>query len=246
VSLIDGALSHRTPAGKAIRLPLRLLPAGAVVPIVSGPAAGLKWILGSGPHSCWLGINERRKRRMLAALLRPGAVFFDVGANVGSFTLLAARLVGDGGRVVAFEPVPANVRFLQRHLNLNRFTNVDVFQLAAAAQAGSVRFETTSDRLRGHIADHGQTRVASVSIDQLVAEGAVPLPSCIKIDVEGGELDVLRGGRQVITRAMPHLFVATHSDRLRAECSQLLEGIGYRIEKIDGPWELFAAPRGRS
>ena len=115
-----GWLSNETRLGRLLRLPLRLLPAGAVVPILSGPLRGRRWVVGAGPHGYWLGTYEADKQRLLQTLLREGDCFFDVGANVGFFTLLASALVGRSGRVVAFEPLPQNLAFLRRHLLLNR------------------------------------------------------------------------------------------------------------------------------
>src|SRR5687768_7123297 len=116
-------LSSRTLVGKLLRLPLRLIPGSAVVPVLKGPLRGARWVVGSMPHGAWLGTIELHMLRDLAGRLRAGMTVYDLGANVGLYTLAAARAVGAEGRVYAFEPLPRNVSYLKRHLALNKLTN---------------------------------------------------------------------------------------------------------------------------
>src|SRR5579884_4218264 len=215
-------LSSDTAVGKLIRLPLQLLPKGAVLPILTGPLAGRRWIVGSHTHGCWVGTYEAPTQRLFAQILGPGGVFFDVGANVGFYTLLAAVLVGEGGRVVAFQPASRNARYLRRHVGLNRLRNVDVFEVAVLDRCGVARFDEERGTATGKISDSGALTIQTVSIDQLVDEGLVPTPDVIKIDVEGAEMDVLRGAEAVLRENGPAIFVATHSDSLRESCCELL------------------------
>ena len=243
MNLLDGALSHETLVGKVARLPLRLVPRGTVVPILSGPGRGLKWIVGAGPDSCWLGINERAKRERLAALLFRGCVFLDVGAHVGSYTMLASKLVGEGGEVIAFEPVPENVDFLLHHIALNQLRNVQVIDVAVHARCGTVQFQTAPDRLQGRSVRSGDLLVDSVSIDSIVEARQIPLPNCIKIDVEGDELHVLRGAARTISRVRPVVFVAVHSETLREQTFHFFRPHGYTITEVGDRRELLALPR---
>lgn len=237
---IVDVLSAETPIGWALRLPLRLLPKGKSVPIIGTAAGGRRWILGSGPHSCWLGLNERAKRKVFSNVVRPGDVVFDVGANVGSYTILASVLVGAKGYVVAFEPAPLNVTYLREHVRLNNLTNVQVVESAIARESGTVRFYLDPDRVKGRIMEHGTSTVKAMSID-----GAVSLlmrkPNCIKIDVEGAEVDVLRGAEETLRTIRPALFIATHGSVQDAECRQLLRDAGYRVQQLE-IGELFATP----
>ncbi len=104
------SISNRSLAGRALRIPLRLIPANAPVPILQGPLRGKLWVKGSSDNGCWLGSFEHDKQRLMSSMLQPGDTMFDVGANVGYYTLLASHRVGPDGRVIAFEPLPANVR----------------------------------------------------------------------------------------------------------------------------------------
>lgn len=102
-------ISDRTLAGKALRIPLRLIPANAPVPILQVPLRGKLWVKGSSDNGCWLGSFEYRKQRLMASMPHAGDTMHDVGVNVGYYTPLASHRVGPSGRVVAFEPLPANV-----------------------------------------------------------------------------------------------------------------------------------------
>lgn len=118
-------LESRSWLGRVARLPLRCLPKSAVVPMIGRPCRGLWWLAGSAPHGAWLGTLERRKLSHFVSRLRPGMTVWDIGANVGLYTLAAARVVRPGGRVAAFEPLPRNLGFLRRHLDLNGCAGVD-------------------------------------------------------------------------------------------------------------------------
>lgn len=235
-------LSARSPLGRLARLPLRLVPAGSVVPVLAGPGRGARWVVGAGPHSCWLGFNEWRKRALLAAAVRAGDVVFDVGANVGSYAVLAAKLVGASGRVIAFEPVPANVAMLRRHLALNAAAQVEVVEAAVWDREGPLHFDARDDRLMGSVSEQGRLAVRGVTLDGVLAAGSPP-PACVKIDVEGGEVEVLRGATEMM-RSGPVLFVATHSSELRDACRALLAQAGYEVRAIAGAADELVAARG--
>jgi FkbM family methyltransferase len=183
-------------------------------------------------------------------VLRRGRVVFDIGAHVGFYTLLAAECVGPSGRVIAFEPVPANLGYLRRHVALNRMKNVSVIASAVSDREGKAWFEEGHSSSTGHITDHGRFQVDLVALDSLCFRGELPLPDVIKIDVEGAEADVLAGARSVLLQACPILFVATHSRELHVRCCELLSGLGYSLRPIGAPSiveasEFIAAP-GRS
>src|SRR6266436_706615 len=125
--------------GRVLRWPLQWIPQDAVVPILQGPCAGMRWIVGSSTHGCWLGSYEYEKRKLFEELVGPGDVVYDIGAHVGFYTLLASVLVGHTGRVVAFEPSPRNLAYLRRHLAMNRLNNVTVVEGAVYDHDGEVR-----------------------------------------------------------------------------------------------------------
>jgi FkbM family methyltransferase len=238
------SISARGLLGKLLRLPLRIISPGTVVPILATRARGKKWIAGSGPHSCWLGFNEISKRRAFSARVKPGDVVYDIGANVGSYTILGAVLVGSSGRVFAFEPVPENVRYLREHVRLNALTQVEIFEAAVSDRNGTVRFEANPDRVLGRINPDGQLVVKSVVLDELLKSGGLLPPNCLKIDVEGGETGVLRGAREILEKVRPVVFVATHGPEVHRACTDLLGAARYSVATIgNAKDELLALPR---
>ncbi|HEX6832536.1 MAG TPA: FkbM family methyltransferase, partial [Rudaea sp.] len=103
------------------------------MPILQGPLRWRLWIPGSSSHGCWLGSYEYDKQRLFARVARSGDVVFDIGANVGFYTLLAATCVAPTGRVVAFEPMPSNVKRIHQHLKLNRIGSVHSVEAAVSS-----------------------------------------------------------------------------------------------------------------
>jgi FkbM family methyltransferase len=226
-------ISRQTVLGQLLRAPLALIPKNAVLPILQGPLRGKLWTVGSATHGCWLGSYEFAKQRMFSETLRPGDVVFDIGANVGFYSLLAAVRIGTTGRVYAFEPLPRNLGFLRRNLDLNRIGNVEILDAAVAAQSGVAAFDVGGGPCLGRVDAAGTLAVRAVSIDALVSSGELPPPSVIKMDIEGGELAALEGARATLERHRPMVFLATHGDAVhRASCA-LLEAAGYELRPVD-------------
>lgn len=237
-----------TVLGRLLRAPLRVLPNGMVVRILQGPARGNRWVVGAASHGCWLGTYEREKQAIVAALLRPDEVAFDVGANVGLYTLLASRRVGPGGRVVAFEPLPGNLDYLRRHLELNDVRNVEVVAAAVGRAAGRASFLAARSRSMGRLDGGGGLDVEVVRLDSLLESGRVPPPRLVKMDIEGGEVDALLGAEVLLRVHRPIVLLATHGWEKHQECCRLLRAAGYNLRALSGgdpdkTDELIAEPR---
>ena len=217
--------------GKIARFPLRIVPADLVVPVLRGPLRGSKWIVGSSLHSCWLGSYESEKQRRIARELRPDSVFYDIGSNVGLYSLLAARRV-HSGMVYAFEPLPQNVWYLGRHLELNRVNNVEVLELAVSDRTGTAFFQEGENSSMGHLTQKGNIRVCTATLDSLVLQERIAPPSVVKVDIEGAELLALRGASECIQRYRPVIFVATHGREVHVECCRLLESWKYECRLL--------------
>jgi SAM-dependent methyltransferase len=134
------ALSRRSLLGRLLRAPLTLVPTSKPLRILTGEVRGLRWIPESAIHRCWMGWYERDKQRLMAKEVRAGSIFYDVGANVGFHTLLAAKLVGSG-KVFSFEPSPRNLEYLRRHIALNKLHNVSVFESAVSDRDQVLHFQ---------------------------------------------------------------------------------------------------------
>lgn len=236
--------------GRLIRIPLRWIPRGTVVPVVQGPLRGLRWVVGSSTHGCWLGIYERSKVDTVVNAMRnlkPDAVIYDVGAHAGYYTLLAATVVPKG-KVVAFEPFPANAAKVGRHVALNDIRNVELKVVAVGAKAGKSFFRAGETDSEGMIAASGEISVDVVGIDEEYEQGRLPLPDLVKMDIEGGEADALRGMTKVLGLAKPSIFLATHGRPVHAACIDILTGLGYTLTPIgegtlETTDELFAEVR---
>jgi FkbM family methyltransferase len=226
-------IRNSTFVGRALRLPLRLIPKEAEVRILQGPLRGERWIAASSNHGCWLGSYEAAKQRKIIDHVRPGMVCWDVGANVGFYTLLFAELVGGRGRTFAFEPFPRNVELLQRHVEMNNYQNVRIFACALGDFDGETGFDPGLGTSMGHITAGGPLRVSCSRADTLLAAGEVEAPDVIKIDVEGAEEDVLRGASRALERH-PAIFLATHGERVHRACLDLLMAAGYEVRALDG------------
>lgn len=176
-------------------------------------------------------------------MIRPGDVVLDVGANVGFYSLLAARAAGKAGRVVAFEPLQRNVERLRRHLELNHLSEVEVIQAAVSDSSGVRWFSKGEYEATGRLDSSGEIEVAALSLDDFHAQGKLPRVDVIKIDVEGAELEVLRGAARVLTALRPCLVVELHNPEMDRECPAFLRRLGYRIVPMD-LWEDGITARG--
>jgi FkbM family methyltransferase len=220
------ALRPESLPGRIARYPFKLIPPGLVVPVLQGPLRGQKWIVGSHLHGCWLGSYEFETQKRIAREVRPGSVFFDVGANVGFYTLLASLQVGPG-MVYAFEPLPANTALLRQHLEMNRIRNVEILQMAVSDRPGKASFVSESTRAMGKLEPGGSLTVETSTLDCLIAAGRAAPPDCIKMDIEGAEFDALRGAASCFQTRRPRLFLATHGRAVHDDCCRLLSSWDY-------------------
>lgn len=198
---------------------------------------------------CWNPVEYAAFREAV----RPGITALDVGANVGAYSLLLGQWVGAAGRVFAFEPAPQIFDALSRHVHLNALDAVVTpVEAAVAASMGTARLVVSRTAGESRLAmasdAHAQTReVAVTTIDAFCAREGLT-PAFIKIDVEGAELEVLRGARETIARS-PRLalFVEMHASAWRAsgiaaaDVQAELEHLGLRAEPLEpsaDPWAV--------
>ena len=207
------------------------------VQIQQGPAAGL-W-LRLNPRTgraAFEGTGEPEVQRALEQRLRPGMNFYDIGANIGFFTLLGARLVGEKGRVTSFEADPEIAARLREHISRNHFSRVTVEEKAVWSKQTVVKFSRSDpnvspDRGLGHIASASEAatiEVQAVSLDEYTS--TFPAPDFLKCDVEGAEVEVFGGARRLLSEKRPGILCEMHSEenrrilldefaRLRYRCS---------------------------
>ena len=233
------------PAAAALAPARRWLESGTLrVPY--GAGQGLRLSLAHLPvvnmQAGWLarGIAELPVQEAFRRLIAPGDVVYDVGASIGFFSLLAARLTGPEGRVVALEPAPGPAEAVRVNAALNDLRNVTVVEAAAGAAQGRERLWVVADQTSSHLAGRGEHPLAEMALevdvlalDDLVGERGFPPPALVKIDVEGSELDALRGMRGILAEHRPKLVCELHgtNDAFAA----LMEESGYSTSNLDGP-----------
>jgi FkbM family methyltransferase len=226
----DKSASERNGDGLAI---------GVALPILRGALRGNWWYPAAGGKvfRVLLGTYERAQTDRFLESVAPGAVVLDIGAATGYYTLLASQLAGPKGRVFAFEPWPRNRRFLTAHIEGNRRTNVTVFDAAVGASDGNIGFSAGTGTGTGRIAEDGRLVVPLRAVDSLVREHRLK-PTHLKIDVEGAELDVLRGAAATIKLAQPVIFLSTHGPKEHRTCCEFLANLGYHLSPMGvGPLE---------
>lgn len=203
---------------------------------------------------CMRGTFEPAETRFVEANLKPGDTFVDVGANIGWFTLHAARVVGEAGRVVAVEPRHDSHGLLTRSLAANAFEDfVEAHNAAAGDKPGSMRIGWArgtdnpagtwsvthgelAERLSARDMEYQDTPV--LTLDALLGDSRVDL---LKIDVEGAEVTALQGGRRMLERQRPVVLSEINAELLaevgRTNTAGFLNwmaGLGYACHALEG------------
>ena len=196
------------------------------------------------PAMVRLGLWEPRETALVRSQLGPGDTFIDVGANFGYYTVIASKLVGETGRVIAFEPDPVSFRLLGRNVEANGCTNVVLVQKALSNQPGTIKLYLHETNKGAHtIYKIGKSdrfvKVEAVRLDDYLKsfEGDVNL---IKIDTEGAEGAILEGARETLRRhdrlKLVMEFSPKHLATFGCDAGELLQGVqslGFEIYDVD-------------
>jgi FkbM family methyltransferase len=186
------------------------------------------------------GTLESAVQEAMIRHLARGGVFYDVGANLGFFSMLGAHMAGfEEGRVYAFEAAPDNAQAIRVNVELNGIPNVSVIAKAVSRAGGTARLQVVDDQSWSKLAEYGEhpytervIDVETVAIDDLVESGAIAPPALVKIDVEGAEIAVLEGMRRTIAAYQPAIICELHDTH--AEFVALMRGHGYRLINLEG------------
>jgi FkbM family methyltransferase len=218
---------------------LQLLP----VPVLRGPARGKWWTL--YPYTAYWRLGGHEPEMDLAIRLAgdlQGKTVWDLGAHFGIYSLVSSCLVGPHGQVVAFEPDAASFRRLQRHMRMNKASNVVLLHAAASDKNGEdiIVVDAGSGATTSHLLYLGEevvdgTRTQAIECwraDDLVTRGKIRDAHFIKLDVEGHGAAAMRGAALSIGRSRPFIVASMHSpdeiDGIRA----VLDPLGYRPERF--------------
>ncbi len=195
------------------------------VPIVGGVNRGQWWSLMSAGSGYASGRRAAWQMQLLADLMRPSDVVWDVGAHHGYVALCASRIVGTGGSVHAFEPSAMNRARLERHVRWNHLRNVTVHPFALSNFNGESTFGGTGTSKMfalGLGAETVQVRTSAGLVEQHVCQA----PTFVKIDVEGAEADTLHGMLDVLP-PQARLIIAIHGREVDERCTNMLENRGW-------------------
>jgi FkbM family methyltransferase len=195
------------------------------------------------------GMHEPRATRLLSSYLRPGMVAVDIGANIGYYALLEARLVGRAGTVIAIEPVPENARIFQQNIAANGYSNIVFRQTAISDREGRLPLRLSPKSNCHSLSDvPWPTREMFVNVctlDSLLETETLPSVDLVRMDLEGHELAVIKGMRETIKKYHPRLLIELHPHIVGPQATvqylRQLETLGYSPEWIvdqerDIPW----------
>jgi FkbM family methyltransferase len=216
--------------------------------VEAGPAKGLWLELNPRTGQSYLrGETEVAIQRVLEERLKPGMVFYDLGANIGLFSMLGARLVGPTGKVFSFEPDPETAARLRRNIARNGSKRAVVIQSGVWSTTGKLVFVGADASSPDHgvgkfvkeqVGENGSL-LDCIALDDFIQNA--PAPDAIKCDVEGAEVEVFRGAKRILKSHRPWIICELHSESNQHELCRFLGSFGYRFSSIDAN-HLLAEP----
>ncbi|MEK6223121.1 MAG: FkbM family methyltransferase [Chloroflexota bacterium] len=225
--LMRGVLNQATPEGLT------------TIKIAGGLLAGVTSEIDlKSEKDYWLGTYEIDLQNALSALVRPGMVAYDVGANVGYVSLILGKLVGEEGQVVCLEANPENVKRLEKNLQLNeKLSQFTLIGKAVADKSGAIEFFVHESDDMGKVAGSAGRQenytealaIQAVSLDDLVYKDNLPAPHLIKIDIEGGEVLAFPGMQQLLKKTQPLVLVELHGPESAAAAWTTLIAADYTL-----------------
>ena len=226
----------------------RVLASRRVVRVPFGPLRGVAFPCRKNiPIRVMLfGYYERRCMSHVLKLVQPGMTVLDIGANIGLYTLLFAKIVGRSGRVIAVEPIENLARQIRLTLEMNGYTNTVVEEVVITSVDGTAKLQIAHDQTdswpqqEGVLlhADIGPSRgfvveeVPTLSVDSLIRRCQLSRLDFIKMDIEGAEVIALDGATHTLETLKPAILVECHGSYERV--AERLLRIGYVYRVIDG------------
>jgi len=237
------SFSKKSGRQKYLALALRARRLVPALPIPIRLPFGVWWLVERSAldHHLMTSGFENAEIEFVKRFLKPGMTVMDVGAHHGLYTLLASKLVGPTGRVIAFEPSPRERKRLMKHLRINGAHNVEVDNSALAAKTGETELylaDSLNDWCNSlRKPPNGAQQVVTVptkTLDELVSQRNVSKIDLLKLDIEGGELDALLGAEKTLaSHQRPVILIEVQDHRAAPwghkglDVIRLLEGVRY-------------------
>jgi len=176
--------------------------------------------------------REKDVHDVIINLLRNGDVFVDVGANIGYYTILASKIVGDRGKVISIEPIPNTFKILKYNVfKVNALKNVKLIENAAWFEKDTIKFSLPTGYY-GIASAVQNYKDEEVKVDAVTSDDLLrPFDSVrlMKIDAEGSEYEVLLGASKTLDRTD---YVVLEISRRTKECLKILKSKGFKCEKL--------------
>lgn len=214
-----------------------IFPEGKVGTVMFGVLRGTKIPISSHMGwECLVGRWEPYLQKVYARIIKPGDTCYDLGANTGIHTVLFSQLAGPTGKIVAFEPLPANLAILRELIDLNGVRNVEIVEAAVSDTNATVTFFEGEHQKQGSLVGIGcetgtTIEVATRTIDSLVADGMAP-PKFLKIDIEGAESRALTGAKKTLAEHRPAMVIELHTPEEDIHVGKILRELDYGAFRV--------------
>jgi len=178
--------------------------------------------LGISSELLMFQIHEPLTTKLLSRELKKGMTCLDVGGNIGYYTMLESKIVGDNGKVIAIEPSPPNFKYLKKNLDMQESSNVKAYNFAAGDKDGEVNFLVYKESNGSFTIPDGEKtdlpgdiiRVPSKQLDSFLDEISIDKVDFVRMDVEGYESHIIKGMKKTIEKFKPMFQIEVHSSLL--------------------------------
>lgn len=185
------------------------------------------------------GIREPTATKILKKEVQKGMYVLDIGANVGYYALMEAKIVKPHGHIWAVEPSPENAWFLERNITINGLDNITIHKVAIGDEIGTIYLDVCEEapnlnRVSLHKTKGSTKRISAeiVTLDEFVKRNNIEKADFMRFDVEGFECRIVKGGKKTLNKYSPKIFLEIHPTKMK-EYSDTLESMLEELSKFD-------------